>query len=470
MSTRKRLSSLAAILFALVAGASLCARAAPPPAACQLQVVDKETHWPVPMVELETVHYVKFVTDNAGRVAFDLPEMMGKETWLSISGDGYEVPADGYGKRGVRVLPKSGETITIEVIRTNIAKRLGRLTGAGQFGESQKLGLESDWQEYGEVGCDSVQNAVHNGRLFWIWGDTSIASYSLGIFDSTAARTSPSPLSKFEPPLKLRFDYFTGAGGSPRGVAKMPGKGPTWIQGLVNLPDQTGTERLCAMYLKSTPPMELYETGLCVWNDKTENFEHVKTVWTKSDSAQRHPTMPQGHSVIIDGDDGQKWALFGDPLPVLKCPATFEDWQDQATWKLLKPQENLASAVDGKPVKPASGAIARSAFRKRWVTVFMQVFGAPSGFGEVWYAEADSPFGPWGPAVKVLSHKNYSYYNPTLHAEFSPADSPVLVFEGTHSQTFANHPAPTPRYDYNQVMYRLDLDDPKLAAARMPPK
>jgi hypothetical protein len=96
----------------------------------------------------------------------------------------------------------------------------------------------------------------------------------------------------------------------------------------------------------------------------------------------------------------------------------------------------------------------------------METFGEPSAFGEVWYAEADSPFGPWGPAVKILSHKNYSFYNPRLHPEFTPADSPILLFEGTYSQTFANRPEPTPRYDYNQIMYRLDLDDPKLAPAQ----
>ena len=90
----------------------------------------------------------------------------------------------------------------------------------------------------------------------------------------------------------------------------------------------------------------------------------------------------------------------------------------------------------------------------------------PSAFGEVWYAEADSPYGPWGPAVKVLSHENYTFYNPRLHPEFTPADSPILLFEGTYTQTFANRPEPTPRYDYNQILYRLDLDDPKLAPAQ----
>ena len=99
------------------------------------------------MVELRTIHQVRFVTDNAGRIAFDLPELMGQETWFAVTSDGYEVPADGFGRRGVRLTPKPGETLTIEVNRTSIAKRLGRVTGAGLFGESQKLGLETDWKE-----------------------------------------------------------------------------------------------------------------------------------------------------------------------------------------------------------------------------------------------------------------------------------------------------------------------------------
>ena len=95
----------------------------------------------------------------------------------------------------------------------------------------------------------------------------------------------------------------------------------------------------------------------------------------------------------------------------------------------------------------------------------MQYFGKPSVFGELWYAEADAPTGPWGPAVKVLSHENYTFYNPRLHPEFTPPDSPILIFEGTYTVQFADRPAPTPRYDYNQILYRLDLDSPALAPA-----
>jgi hypothetical protein len=414
---------------------------------------------------LKTIHNVRFVTDNAGIVAFDLPELMGRETWFTVTSDGYQVPADGFGRRGVKLTPTPGGKLTIEVTRTSIAKRLGRLTGAGQFAESQKLGQEASWSETGVLGCDSIQNAVHRGKLFWIWGDTNLPGYPLGIFDASAATSSTQPLSTFESPVRLRLKYFTDEHGRPYGVAPMPGDGPTWLSGLSSLPDKSGAPRLVAAYMKIKPPLEGYECGLCVWNDDREKFEHFRTVWTKSTSTLKHPPMPQGHAVITAGDGGQKTVLYGNPLPELSCPATFEAWQDPAQWKTLTRQKEFPTP-DGKRIQAASGSITWNAYRKRWVTVFMQAFGKPSGFGEIWYAEADAPSGPWGPAVKVLSHENYTFYNPRLHPEFTPADSPVLLFEGTYTDTFANRPEPTPRYDYNQILYRLDLDDPKLAPAR----
>jgi hypothetical protein len=132
----------------------------------------------------------------------------------------------------------------------------------------------------------------------------------------------------------------------------------------------------------------------------------------------------------------------------------------------LTPQESFPSAENGSAVKPSSGSIAWNEYRRRWVTIFMQEFGKPSAFGEIWYAEADSPYGPWGPAVKVLSHRNYTFYNPRIHPEFTSPDSPILLFEGTYTQTFADRPEPAPRYEYNQILYRLDLDDSKLKPAQ----
>lgn len=433
---------------------------------CGIQVVEAGSGWPVPLVELRTVHQVRFVSDNAGMIAFDLPELMGRETWFDVIADGYDVAADGFGMRGVRLTPESGRTLRVEVRRTGIARRLGRLTGAGLFAESQKLGLEGDWSESGELGCDSVQLAEHDGRLFWAWGDTLLSRYPLGIFHMTAATTANPPITSFEPPVRLKFDPFTDSKGLPRGVAQMPGSGPTWLSGFASVPDATGTMHLVAAYGKIKAPLAVYEKGLCVWNGETENFDRLRVVWTKTESMPEPPPVPDGHPATWTDKQGRTWLLFGDPLPRLRCPATFEDWQDSRTWEVLEPQAELVSADDGSPVRPHSGSIAWNAFRRRWVVVFMQSFGKPSAFGEIWYAEADSPLGPWGQAVKVLSHENYTFYNPHLHPECASADSPVLLFEGTYTATFADRPMPTPRYNYTQILYRLDLDDPALSPAQ----
>ncbi|MBI5767910.1 MAG: hypothetical protein HZA93_08945 [Verrucomicrobia bacterium] len=433
---------------------------------CRLEIVERGSGWPVPLVELRTTHQARFVSDNAGVIAFDLPELMDREVWFDVIGHGYERPKDGFGYRGVRLTPRPGATLRVEVDRTIIARRLGRLTGAGLFAESQKLGRETDWPESGVLGCDSVQNAVHRGKLFWAWGDTTLARYPLGLFDMTGATTPLQPLASLEPPLRPRFAYFTDAEHRPRAIAKLPGSGPTWLDGFLSLPDRDGTPHLVATYAKITPPLAAYEHGLCVWNERTENFERLRVVWTKSAAAPKPPALPHGHPVQWRDAAGKSWVLFGDPFPTLRCPATFEAWQDSAQWGPLTPPATLIGATDGKAVKPHRGAIAWSQFRQRWIAIFTEAFGQPSALGEIWYAEATAPTGPWGRAVKVLSHANYSFYNPQVHPELTPPDSPVLHFEGTYTKTFANHPDPTPRYDYNQILYRLDLDDPALAPAR----
>ncbi len=42
----------------------------------------------------------------------------------------------------------------------------------------------------------------------------------------------------------------------------------------------------------------------------------------------------------------------------------------------------------------------------------------------------------------------------------------MIYLEGTYTDSFTNAPEKTPRYTYNQVMYRLQLDDPRLQAAQ----
>ena len=38
----------------------------------------------------------------------------------------------------------------------------------------------------------------------------------------------------------------------------------------------------------------------------------------------------------------------------------------------------------------------------------------------------------------------------------------VIFFEGTYTNMFSGNDDQTPRYNYNQIMYKLDLSDPRL--------
>lgn len=435
---------------------------------CRIEVVERETDWPVPLVDLSTTHQFHVITDNAGVAAIDAPELMDRDVFFHVASDGYEVPADGFGYRGVRLRPIAGQTLRVKVQRTMVARRLGRWTGAGLFAESQRTGMDLDWKESGVFGCDSVQTTVHQGVRYWLWGDTTLPQYPLGLFDSLGATSAVLPLSRFEPPLKAGFEFIRNHQGDLRGITPMPGDGPTWATAMTSLPSDDATARLVCSYLKIRNHLEEYECGLGIWNPSDRKFDRWKMLWSKTASAPKAPVIPRGHAVPWKDPSGRDWMLFGNPFPTLRIPARFEAWQDPSTWEVLHPQTELKDAATGEPVRPHSGGIGWHPWRKRWVTVFLQFGGKPSFLGELWYAESDAPTGPWGPAVKVLTHRHYTFYNPCLHLDFTPANSPMLLFEGTYTREFSGNPSATPRYDYNQILYRLDLDDSRLKPAQSP--
>ena len=96
-------------------------------------------------------------------------------------------------------------------------------------------------------------------------------------------------------------------------------------------------------------------------------------------------------------------------------------------------------------------------YRRSWISIFVALGGRTAHLGEVWYAEAERPEGPWREAVKLVTYERYSFYNPRQHAFFDEEGGRVIYFEGTYTRTFSGDSPPTPRYEYNQVLYRLRL-------------
>ena len=122
----------------------------------------------------------------------------------------------------------------------------------------------------------------------------------------------------------------------------------------------------------------------------------------------------------------------------------------------------------GKPVVIHGGTVYWNDYRKAWIMIAVQA-GGSSYLGEVWFLEAADPTGPWHWAKKIVTHDKYTFYNPAQHPFFDQDGGRMIYFEGTYANTFSGNPDATPWYDYNQIMYRLDLSDPRLQRSGVTP-
>lgn len=497
------------ILPALLLGLQLCAlgQAEPPPSALfAIRVVDAETGRGVPLVELETVNHLRFYTDSNGTVAFREPGLMDWQIFFHVRSHGYEYPKDGFGYRGVRLKTTPGTEAVLKLKRINIAERLYRVTGAGIYRDSRLLGrsapIERPLLNGAVFGSDSVVTAIYRGKLHWFWGDTNRPSYPLGNFHVPFATSQLPDQGGLDPALGVNLTYAVGKNGFAKETANMPGKGPTWIDGLVVLLDENQRPRLLAQYVKVRAPIVIYERGVVQFNDERQQFEHRVTF------PKDAPLFPHGHPFLHRADDGHEYVYFAGGVPMVRVRASLASYLDPSQYetytflpagsgsdvqrnpdgslkfewrggqpkldlkqvnkliaeKRIRAGESPVHLIDietGKPVLTQHGSVYWNDHRQRWVMVISQSFGS-SMLGEIWFAEAARPEGPWAYARKIVTHNDYSFYNPKQHLYFAKDSGRTLFFEATYTSSFSGNKHPTPLYDYNQIMYRLQLDDPRL--------
>jgi hypothetical protein len=496
-------------LSSLFLSTSLALAAPPADRYFQVRVVDAATGRGVPLVELRTVHEVRYYTDNQGVIALAEPAWWGQKIFFHISSPGYEFPADGFGYRGQVLEIKPGGQVRLALRRRNLAERLYRITGADLYRDSLLLGLPVPLRQplhHAQVsGSDSVLNALYQGKLYWFWGDTNRLSYPLGNFQVTGAVSRLPEQGGLDPAVGVDLEYFTGADSFARPMAALPGTGPTWLTSALVLKDARGQEHLYAGYVKVRGFLDIVARGLAVFQPQQQRFEKL------ADFPLTAPLFPQGH-VFLGKENGVVYAYFCQPFPLVRVRATVEDltrperyegftclhagsrldrpeldrdaagrlhygWKantpvlgpaEQARWRQqgwLHEGEELLALTDvctGERVQAHSGSVYWNDYRRRWLLIAVQQGGRPSFLGEVWYAEADTPQGPWAYARKIITHERYSFYNPKQHPQFDQAGGRYIYLEGTYSHMFSGNPWPTPRYDYNQIMYRLDLADSRL--------
>jgi hypothetical protein len=469
-----------------------------------IQVVDRQTGRGVPLVELRTTNFIRHVTDSHGVVAFLEPGLMDREVFFFVESHGYEVPKDGFGYRGVRLRTAPGTTAVVQVDRINIAERLYRVTGQGIYRDSILTGRAVPLKEpvlNGQVtGQDSVDTSIYHGRLFWLWGDTNRPSYPLGHFATAGAISDLPGHGGLDPAAGVNLEYFVDEDGFSRPLCPLKESGLVWLESLLTVRDNEGRERLVARFSRLKDLGNPLERGMAVFHDATQRFEPVIRM-----AADLMPFPDLGHAfrVDVDGRPYFYFATLGHPTPRMRVDAKWDSVIDPNRYEVLTAlssntaqkethprwvrfaaiagQDAVARAKvvaalqredvgcrfydvqSGMEVKSHAKSVHFNPYRGQWIMVFVQIGGESSMLGEVWYAEADTPIGPWAYARKVATHNHYSLYNPMLHPYFDQDGGRTIYFEGTYTQTFSgSEETATPRYDYNQIMYRLDLGDPRL--------
>jgi hypothetical protein len=470
-----------------------------------IQVVDAATGRGVPLVELRTVNKATWWTDSNGIVAFDEPGLMDIDVFFHVRSPGYEVPEDFFHNRGLKLKPRRGNSAVIRINRLNIAERLYRVTGQGIYRDSVLVGHAVPLRQpvlNGQVlGQDTVIATPYRGNIYWFWGDTDRPSYPLGHFGASGATSELPGHGGLDPSVGVDLTYFVDQSGFSKPMCPLPQGGMHWIESLFTVPDEHGVERLVARMANMPGLGNATDYHLLVFNEDKEVFEPIQR-WDIHDPHQA------AHPFLARVDGAKYYYLYPDVrvpadlksladlgrYEVFTCLAGDGRWQGpqtkvdrdvsghvRYTWKTgadrfqgdrfeelvqagkLKREEAWSYLLDmdtGRPLTRGLGSVAWNEFRRRWIAFFADKNG------EAWFSEADTPVGPWGYGRRVVTHGDYNFYNLAHHPFFNQDHGRLVYFEGTYTASFspaAEKGVWTPRYDYNQLMYRLALDDPRLA-------
>jgi len=485
-----------------------------------IEVVDAETGRGIPAVELGANNGRSWYTDSAGRIAVLDPGLMGKRVFFRVGSFGYTYEGSVEEIPGVRLHLRPGRRARLEMRRDNVAQRLYRVTGVEPYRDSVLLGETPPFRPkplaQQPAGIDSVFAVPYRGRLFWVWGDAWQLAKPAPLFRTTAATSLLPRNPTVDPGVGIDLRYF--ADGTTLREMVADEHPVIWLSALRSVPDAAGEEHLFATYRKVAAPLATLEQGLAEYDDAEQRFRLVAAY---PDDA---PVVPDGHAfhyreegtdvvqydLDVRSEDGaeavrdlaryeaftpaRSGSRLGDGATALERDGqgrlrwgwkrdapripydTWQAWEESGAVAPAERPFRLVDVENGETVAPHNGSIHWNAYRGRWIMIRGQDGGPVSPLGEVYYFEADTPLGPWAYGRKVVSHsrpaprpfdaearETYSFYNPMHHPEFDRDGGRVIFFEGTFSSVFAApRPRKVPDYDYNQLMYELALDDPRL--------
>jgi hypothetical protein len=423
----------------LVGVIAICAHAAQKPFA--IHVVDSITGRGVPLVELRTASQRAWYTDSNGVAAISDSWCMGREVFFQIHSHGYTFEetgiVDGPGKK---LLVESGGRVVLRIRRDNLAERMYRITGAGIYADSVELGLPVSIREpllnAKVTGQDTAVSIPYRGRIYWFWGDThGPANWNFNVAGATSAMQT-------DPERGIDLDYFKDANGFAKTMLPIDRPGPVWIEGLMTVRDATGRDRLVATYTRVKDLSTMAERGVAAFDDTANEFRVLAQFEGKRGHRSSHPVR------IVE--NGKAWWYL---YPTYRVADDWNAIQREDSYEAWVCEGSTCNWKAGARFVPAGdvGSIAWNAYRKKWVSI-------SGAGGDVYYAEAERPVGPWTCRTKVVTHDHYNFYNPVHHGFFDRDGGRIIYFEGTYTKAFVNGGIPTPLYDYNQILCKLSLD------------
>jgi hypothetical protein len=279
------------------------------------------------------------------------------------------------------------------------------------------------------TGQDAGHAIRYRGKLYWFWGDTNQLAYPLGNFASSGATSELPGNGGLDPNVGIDLNYFVNETGFSRAMAPLPGAGLKWVFWMMTVADEQGRERLIAQYERMGQAGKAAERGLVLFNDETQQFEKLVQF------ALKLPLHPNGRPfrVNVNGEAYYYFAVLYPDNAFVRVRAEFAHLKDQCTY------EAFTCLVPGSRYNKASSQLERRADGSL-------VWG--------WKANTD--------AISYERERELIKVG-KMHPFFDQDGGRVIFFEGTYTNLFSGNAVQTPRYDYNQIMYRLRLDDARLS-------
>jgi hypothetical protein len=373
------------------------------------------------------------------------------------------------------------------------------------------------------TGMDSVVSAAYKGKIYWFWGDTSVTRNPLGNFRTTGATSELPGKGGLDPDKGVCLSFF-GDGGNVRPMFDDK-HSPIWVGGARVARDEAGAEHLFINYAKIGRGMSTQEHGLAEFDDAAGRFRIVSQYPKDAAVVPTGSVLPHKEGGADYFYYADPWPFVRSPASmagvkdlaaleaytclkqgVRKASGTSdldrdEDGRLRWGWKkaTARPEDGelrklvtagamkatemptaLSDVNTTMGVLPHSGSVFYNAHRKRWISIRCLHWHPATLLGETAYFEADTPLGPWVYGQRIVTHRmgdegvdaltwskksarTYSFYNPAQDPEFDKDGGRIIYFEGTYTASFSGGEGQqTPGYNYNQMMYKLDLDDARV--------